>query len=247
MLKKLKFLICLVLIFFSQHIFAEEKTSHERYIGHLVNVTDPHLWMYTKFGAGGLWDLLGAALSDQEKKTELAKKIMSNGEFISIYSQEINKLLLTSGKFKAINILEPDLRYVGIFNSKDPINDPIGKWYGKTSYGPEKGEYFQNPNFRQDQEILIEFGLNKLVFTEGLGGDIETRQTDLLIKVIDKETSKLIVKGNCSIILGMYDYLNKDSSRNMAVINKAIQDSFFFEGWINSGSRDCISRIFNEI
>ena len=247
MLKKLKILICLVYIFFSHHVFTEEKTSHERYIGHLVNVTDPHLWMYTKFGAGGLWDFLGAVLSDQEKKTELAKKIMSNGEFISIYSVEIQKLLLTSGKFKAINILEPDLRYVGVFNSKDPNNDPIGKWYGKTSYGAEKGDYFQNPNFRQDQEILIEFGLNNLVFTEGLGGDIETRQTDLLIKVIDKETSKLIVKGNCSIIMGMYDYLNKDSSRNMAVINKAIQDSFFFEGWINSGSRDCISRIFNEI
>ncbi len=247
MLKKLKFLIYLVLIFFSQHIFSEENNTQGKYIGHLVNVTEPSFGMHTKFGAGGLLDILGFALSDKEKKAEQANKLISNEDIIKIYTEEIKKLLLASGKFKAINILEPDLRYVGIFNSKDPINDPIGKWYGKTSYGPEKGEYFQNPNFRQDQEILIEFGLNKLVFAEGLGGDIETRQTDLLIKVLDKETSKLIVKGNCSIIISMYDYLNKDSSRNMALINQAIQDSFFFEGWINSGSRDCISRIFNEI
>ena len=83
MLKKLKSLICLVLIFFSLHVFAEEKTSQGKYIGHLVNVTDPHLWMYTKFGAGSLWDFLGAVLSDQEKKTELAKKLCRMGSLLA--------------------------------------------------------------------------------------------------------------------------------------------------------------------
>lgn len=243
MKEKLKFLIYLIFVFFSQHIVADEKSSQPKYIGYLVNVTDPYLTVHTAFGVGSLLDILGVALSDKEKKTELAKKIISNAEIINIYSEEIKKLLLESGKFKEITILAPDLKYVDYDDNRDQID----KWFGERENFDQKGEYLQNPNFRNDQEILIEFGLDNLYLSEGLGGDVQTPYTLFLIKVIDKESGKLITKKHCGVNVFLYDYLNKDSSRNMGKINKAIQESFFFKGLINSGSKNCISPMFNVI
>lgn len=241
MLKNLKLLICLALIFFSQHIFAEEKSMQAKYIGYLVNVTDPYLTVHTTFGVGSLWDIFEVALSDKEKRVQLAKKIISNEEIINIYSAGIKKLLLESGKFKEVTVLEPNLKYVDYDDNRVQIE----KWFGERNFFDQKGEYFQNPNFKNDQEIIIEFGLNNLYLNESLGGDIQTPYTAILIKVIDKESGKLITKKGCDVNVVLYDYLNKDSSRNMEIINNSIQESFFFEGLINSGSKDCIARTFN--
>jgi hypothetical protein len=228
MLKKLKFLIYLVLIFFSQHIFSEEKNTQGKYIGHLVNVTEPSFGMHTKFGAGGLLDILGFALSDKEKKAEQANKLISNEDIIKIYTEEIKKLLLASGKFKAINTFEPNLKYVG----KDEGNDPIDKWFGeRIIFGDKKGDYFQNPNFREDQEILIEYGLDHIHLSEHLDGRVEVK-TYLLTKVIDKDSGKLIVKDQCDVEIRGYSSLS-------------IHDSFSENGWVPP--QKCISSIFNVI
>jgi len=228
MLNKLKSLICLALIFFSQHIFAEEKTIQGKYIGYLENVTNPSIGMHTSFGVGALWDILGAALSDKEKKAEQANKLISNEEVIKVYKEEIKKLLLGLGKFKEINILESNLRYLG----KGEGNDPINKWFGeRIIFGDKKGEYFQNPNFREDQEILIEYGLDHIHITESLDDRIQVK-TDLLIKVIDKDSGKLITKDQCNIIMWGYGFFS-------------IQESFFENGWFPP--QKCISRIFDMI
>jgi hypothetical protein len=184
--------------------------------------------MHTSFGAGALWDILGTALSDKEKKAEQANKLISNEEVIKVYTEEIKKLLLGLGKFKAINILESNLKYVG----KDEGNDPIDKWFGeKIIFGDKKGEYFQNPNFREDQEILIEYGLDHIHITEDLNNRIEVK-TNLLIKVIDKVSSKLITKDQCNIVMRGNMYFS-------------IQESFFENGWFPP--QKCISRIFDMI
>lgn len=228
MLKNLKLLICLLIIFFSQHIFAEEKTTQGKYIGYLENVTNPSIGMHTKFGAGILWDFLGAALSDKEKKIEQANKLISNEEVIKVYSEEIKKLLLGLGKFKVINTLESNLRYEG----KDEGNNPIDKWFGeRIIFGDKKGEYFQNPNFREDQEILIEYGLDHILITEDLNNSKKV-ETTLLIKVIDKFSSKLITKDQCNIVM-------------RGTIYFSIQESFFENGWFPP--QKCISRIFDMI
>ncbi len=241
MLKKHKFLICLVLIFFSQHIFSEEKNTQGKYIGHLINVTEPSFGMSTKFGVGGLWDILGYALSDKEKKAEQANKLISNEDIIKVYTEEIKNLLLSSGKFKAINILEPNLKYVG----KDEGNNSIDKWFGeRIIFGDKKGEYFKNPNFREDQEILIEYGLDHIYLREDLGGQIQT-SSYLLTKVIDKDSGMLITKDFCEINIIFYNYQDKDYTRDKQNNFLHIQKSFSENGWVSP--QKCISSIFNVI
>jgi hypothetical protein len=182
--------------------------------------------MYTKFGAGVLVDIIGLAFSDKEKKKEEAKKIISNEEIIDFYSEEIKRILLASGKFKSVNILAADRKYIG----NDENNDPISKWFGnKDFFNGEyiKGEYLENPNFRNGQEILIEYGIDQLFFKEYSSGEIYIDPSDLLIKIIDKESGKLIARNYCYTKIDPFDIRTKTP--------------------ISQISKECISKAFNAL
>ena len=89
----------------------------------------------------------------------------------------------------------------------------------------QKGEYLDNPNFKDNQEIVFEMGLEDVFVKKHLGyGSVNT---SLDFKVIDKETGKLIVKTYCAVNINLLDkfYNDDNKSKTQDLVNNAILES----------------------
>lgn len=226
----MKKIILYISMLLSTNLFAEDSIKQHNYRGYLINVINPPASSWNSFAdgmatsnpgtgiVGALIDMINVSVSDKDKMQKEAQDMITNKQVIDIYFKEIEKKLLDSGKFTSIKTLQPD------FKISD--NKPPSDWYGsKGFFIMQKGEYLDNPNFKDGQEIIFEIGLEDLFIKKHIGyGSVNT---SLDFKVIDKETGKLIVKTYCSVNINLLDkfYSNDDKSKTQELINNAILES----------------------
>lgn len=217
-------------MFLSTNLFAEEAIKQHNYRGYLINVINPPTSAWNSFAdgmatsnvgtglVGALIDIINVSVSDKDKMQKEAQQMITNKQVIDIYFKEIEKKLLDSGKFSSINTLQPDFK---ISDNKLPSD-----WYGsKGFFIMQKDEYLDNPNFKDNQEIIFEIGLEDVFVKKHLGyGSVNT---SLDFKVIDKETGKLIVKTYCAVDINLLDkfYNDDNKSKTEELVNKAILES----------------------
>ena len=214
----------------STNLFADESPKQHNFKGYLINVINPPTSAWNSFAdgmatsnvgtglVGALIDIINVSVSDKDKMQKEAQEMITNKQVIDIYFKEIEKKLLDSGKFSSINTLQPDFK---ISDGKLPSD-----WYGsKGFFIMQKGEYLDNPNFKDNQEIVFEMGLEDVFVKKHLGyGSVNT---SLDFKVIDKETGKLIVKTYCAVNINLLDkfYNDDNKSKTQDLVNNAILES----------------------